>query len=87
MITNYMEHLVDECLSELFENNPDYENVCKSEKCIDDIKAKALNNLPPLYYTRKQGEAHGEYYGFDFQNKADIISEIVKAIKIIEKNK
>lgn len=87
MVINYMEQLVDECLDELFQDNPDYKSVCKSEKYVDDIKAKALNNLPPLYYTRKQGEAHGEYYGSNYQNKADIISEIVKAINIIEKNK
>jgi competence protein ComFB len=86
MITNYMEQLVDKYLKEVFEKNPDYSEICKSETCIDDIKAKALNNLPPLYYTRKQGEAHGEFYGFDSQNKADIVSEIAKAIHVIRGN-
>ena len=82
-----MEFLVDENLNELIRTNPNYFDICKCEKCMDDIKAKALNNLPPLYYTTKTGEAHSEFFSFDFQNKADIIAEIAKAVYIIQNNK
>jgi len=44
MVKNYMEIVVDNILKKIL---PDYSNLCKCEKCCDDIKAIALNNLKP----------------------------------------
>ena len=47
MLKNYMEDVVEHFLLDVLN---EYDNICKCEQCINDIKAIALNNLKPLFY-------------------------------------
>ena len=87
MIRNYMEELVGKILVDLLKNNKDYADVCTCDYCIDDIMAKALNNIKPFYITGKKGEIYGEYYTRANHNNTKIIMEVVKAIEFIRDNK
>ncbi len=86
MIRNYMEDLVDQLLNELLDNNADYADVCRCECCMDDIKAKALNNIQPFYITGKTGEVYGEFFTREYQNSTNMVMEVVKAIECVRKN-
>lgn len=86
MVKNYAEVIVERTLENLLRNNPEYANVCKCEKCLDDINAKALNNIRPFYVTGKLGEVYYEYNMLDCQNKANIVIEVAKAIVQVSSN-
>lgn len=83
MVKNYMETVVDNHISKVLVH---YENICKCSVCIDDIKAIALNNLPPMYARTKQGEAFNKIKSLSQQFEADVLKELTKAIDIVSSN-
>lgn len=83
MIKNYMEVLVDHCLEELLKVDPQYLTTIGDEKHLDDVRAMALNQLQPLYVTQLKGEVFGEYFPLQYQNKADIRKECIKALEAV----
>lgn len=83
MIKNYMEDLVDNALPEVLETYPE---ICKCKECLDDIKAKALNQLKPLYFVESRGSVYSKLNSLQSQFKTDILTEIIKAIDLISKN-
>jgi competence protein ComFB len=54
---------------------------------MDDMMAKALNNLKPYYITTKKGEIFAEYSSLETQHQAEVITEVIKAIEFVTKNK
>jgi len=58
---------------------------CKCEKCILDIKAIALNNLPPKYVVTEKGLIFKKVDALIQQFEVDIISAIAKATVIVRK--
>ncbi|MDT8719467.1 late competence development ComFB family protein [Clostridium sp. 19966] len=83
MVRNYMEQVVAEALPAIISK---YENICKCEKCIDDIKALALNNLKPLYIATEKGAMYSKIKKLQLQFSVDVINEITRAIEIVSKN-
>ncbi len=86
MIINYMEEIVKNCLNSILKSDPAYADICRCEHCIEDIMAKALNNLKPYYITTKKGEVFAEYSSLVTQQQAEVIAEVIKAIEFISKN-
>jgi len=86
MIINYMEEIVRNCLNSILKNDPAYADICRCEHCMEDIMAKALNNLKPYYITTKKGEVFAEYSSLVTQQQAEVIAETIKAIEFISKN-
>ncbi|MDF2950175.1 MAG: comFB [Sedimentibacter sp.] len=85
MIVNYMEEIVRDYLKNILKTDPMYTDICKCEHCLDDIMAKALNNLKPYYITTKKGEIFAEYSSLETQHHAEVILEVVKAIEFVSK--
>lgn len=83
MIRNYMEYIVEENLPLVLDKYP---GICKCEKCTDDIKAIALNNLKPLYVVTEKGAIYSRLNELNQQFKTDIISELTQAIEVVSKN-
>lgn len=84
MIRNYMEEAVDHLLPLVLK---DYKDICKCEKCVEDIKAMTLNRMKPLYSVTDKGSMYlkvGEE--LEIQFKTDIMMQIAKAIEIVSKN-
>lgn len=86
MIHNYMEDLVEIHLNDLL-RSPGYENICRCEQCMDDIRARALNHLEPFYVTGKKGEVFGKYSAADVQKRMDIIQAVVNAVHVVSANR
>ena len=83
LLTNYMEEVVDRTLEEILAHR---EDICTCERCILDIKALALNHLPPKYVVTDKGYIYTKVNELVSQFKADITVAVTNAIKIIRKN-
>lgn len=86
MAINYMEEIARNYLNKTLKTNIAYENICKCDQCLEDIMAKALNNLKPCYITTKKGEIFAEYSSLETQHQAEVISEVIKAIEFVSKH-
>jgi competence protein ComFB len=64
----------------------DRKDICTCDKCKMDIAAITLNNLKPKYVVTEKGKLYGKIDTIDYQFDADLIREIVKAIKIVGDN-
>lgn len=83
-LKNYNEEIVEHLI---YKTLDEYENICKCEKCILDIKAIALNSLAPKYVVTDKGELFMKLeYEFDSQKIASVTKYIVDAIEIVSKN-
>lgn len=83
MVWNYMEEIVRNCINNILHTNAEYADICKCEQYIDDIMAKALNNLTPYYITTKKGEVFAEYSSLETQHQAEVIKEVIKAMEFV----
>lgn len=83
MIRNYMEDAVDEILPSVIGK---YVNICKCQKCIEDIKAIALNNLKPIYVATSQGKVYVKINELVPQFNANVVTQLTRAIEIVSKN-
>lgn len=83
MVKNYMETLVELKLPPILEDYPD---ICKCKECMDDIKAKTLNQLKPLYFVESKGAVYSKLNSLQAQFDTDIVTELIKSIDVISKN-
>ena len=81
-IKNYMEVIVERLIRDILREN----NVCTCEKCILDISAIALNNLPPKYIVTEKGELYSRIDALSQQFEVDIISAVTKAADLVKRN-
>ena len=83
-IQNIMEEIVCEVLVKY---KGDLQLTCGCERCLDDIKAIALNNLPPRYIVKME---HRPYvrapYTADRQGVTNIMLIVTKAAGIVPKD-
>lgn len=82
-LKNHMEYLVNEELERYLATK---EEICKCEKCQLDMKAYALNLLPPHYVVSEKGYIYGKIEGMKQQFKTDVLKAIVEAVEKISKN-
>lgn len=80
-IINVMEVFVGERLDDMLKT----ENCCKCERCIDDMKAIALNKLPSKYVSSHNGELFSKLDTMIRQNAVDINIAIAAAIDAVSK--
>lgn len=81
MLKNYMEISTEEVLKDLLKS---HELKCSCERCIEDIKAIALNNLKPMYVVTEKGMLYSKIEDMNIQSKADVISALMMAIEKVE---
>lgn len=78
-----MEDIVDKLMPKILEN---YDDICKCPKCMDDIKAIVLNNLPPKYISSEKGLLYTKINQLSEEFNTNIVKEIALAINIVSKN-
>jgi competence protein ComFB len=83
LFKNYMEEAVDTTMQEILAHD---ENTCKCERCQMDIKALALNHLPPKYVVTDVGYVYTKVNELVSQFKADIAVAVTNAMKVVRKN-
>lgn len=79
---NYMESSLEHILPNMLAAFPDQ---CTCDKCIMDIKAIALNKLPPKYVVTQQGEMYSRINEMYIQYETDIMKALVEAIIQVKK--
>ncbi len=82
-VCNLMEDEVIFAIKKLLK---DETNICTCEKCISDIRAIALNNLPPKYVVTEKGKLYEKVNQMNYQFDADVMREVTKAIEIVKNN-
>lgn len=80
-IINVMEAFVAERIEARLAN----ENCCKCERCMDDMKAIALNKLPAKYVSSHNGELFSKLDASIRQNAVDINIAVTAAIDAVSK--
>jgi competence protein ComFB len=81
-IKNYMEEIVFSLIKEVLDDI----NVCTCDKCILDIAAIALNELPSRYIVSEKGELYSKINSLRQQFEVDVISAIAKAAVLVKRN-
>ena len=82
-LKNYMEEATDSTIEEILTPRDD---ICKCDRCKMDIKALALNHLPPKYVVTDRGYVYTKVNELENQFKADITVAVTNALKIIRDN-
>ncbi len=80
-IKNYMEEIVFGQMKEVLADI----NMCTCEKCLLDIAAIALNDLPPKYVVTKKGELYSKINTLGQQFEVDVVSAITKAAVLVKR--
>lgn len=83
MIKNYMEEVVDELLPEMLTA---HKTVCQCIRCLEDMKAYALNHLRPAYFVEHKGFLYGKVEEAKMRAKSEVIEAINEAILVVSKN-
>ena len=85
-IRNYMEDCVENMLTLLLANRDFSANTCTCDLCLLDIKAIALNHLPPKYVATRKGALYQKANALQHQFEVDIITAITNAAVIVGNN-
>lgn len=78
-LVNVMEGIIDEKLAMMLKD----ENCCKCDRCLEDMKAMALNQLPSKYVSTHNGELFTKLNALMRQNSIDINVAVSYAIKMV----
>ena len=81
-IRNYMEDCVDGMIVPILKAV----SSCTCDECLLDIKAIALNSLPPKYVVTKKGQLYTKLSALQQQFDVDIIAAVTKAAIIVSRN-
>lgn len=81
-IKNYMEEVVYALINDVLKDI----NMCTCEKCVLDIAAIALNDLPPKYIVSEKGELFSRVEALRQQFEVDVIAAITKAAVLVKRN-
>lgn len=79
-LKNYMEEIVFNQMKDVLADI----NVCKCDKCMMDIAAIALNDLPTKYIVTEKGELYSKINILMQQFEVDVVSAITKAAVLVK---
>jgi len=80
-LKNYMEEIVFAQIKEVLSDI----NMCTCEKCLLDVAAIALNDLPPKYIVTDKGELYSKINALSQQFEVNVIAAITKAAVIVKR--
>lgn len=79
-VYNVMESIVEQAMRDLVQQRPD---LYHCDQCRLDIKAIALNRIPPKYVVSHKGEVFSKVGAMANQYMTDVYRELSKAISIV----
>lgn len=80
-IKNYMEEIVFNQMKDVLTDI----NMCKCEKCLLDVAAIALNDLPPKYVVTEKGELYTKINALGQQFEVNVVTAITKAAILVKR--
>jgi competence protein ComFB len=81
VLKNYMEDIVKRNIESQFATRTD---ICKCDRCRNDVLAYALNHLPPKYVVSDRGHIFTKLQEMETQFNTDVTREVLKAIEFIK---
>jgi len=60
--------------------------MCCCERCRADVKALALNKLPPRYVVSVGGDVYSHFQALNMQNQINITAAVLTAIRIVRES-
>lgn len=81
-LTNVMEEVVRARIMELTLN----QDICKCQKCLTDMCAIALNNLPGMYVTSQEGRLYAKIPQMAPDFEMTLTVQVTRAIKMVHEN-
>ena len=82
ILKNYMEDCVDNLMPTIIKDL----NICKCSQCKMDIKAYALNQLPPKYIATSEGHMFAKIAAMGNQFDVDVVTALSNAAKLVGAN-
>lgn len=83
-VFNVAEIIVSSLLNKILE---DYKDICKCEKCINDMLALSLNNVKPHYVTSDSGAVYAKVaFQVNPQELATLTCTVMQAIEKVSSN-
>jgi competence protein ComFB len=79
---NIMEDLVECKLNELMR----CAGMCCCERCRADVKALALNKLPPRYVVSVGGDIYSHFEAMNVQIQVNITAAVASAIRVVRES-
>ncbi len=79
---NLMEEIVERRIDQLVEEI----DACWCDQCKADVRALALNNLPPQYIVNSAGDMFSRVHAQTIQRQVDVEAAIILAIETVRKN-
>ena len=79
---NIMEDLVECKLNELMRCS----GMCSCERCRADVKALALNKLPPRYVVSVNGDVYSHFEAMNVQTQVNITAAVASAIRVVRES-
>lgn len=79
---NLMEELVDIYIDDCIDDA----GMCDCPQCRADVRAYALNHLPPRYVVTTAGDIYVRVNAMTTQAQANIITAIMKGINLVKRN-
>ncbi len=60
--------------------------LCQCDQCMADVKALALNHLPPKYVVMRQGDMIPKLTFYEGKYGSDIIAQLLNACRIVKEH-
>lgn len=57
--------------------------LCSCERCMEDVKALALNHLPPKYVVTEPGDRIPRITVYDSKFSSDVVAQLLQACKVV----
>ena len=57
--------------------------LCSCERCMEDVKALTLNNLPPKYVVLERGDMIPRLTVYEGKFSSDITAQLLQACKLV----
>ncbi len=81
---NFAEEQVSVILNRVLKDYPD---VCKCQKCLDDMTALVLNSVKPKYVVSEAGKIYTSALNeINRDEEVFILAQVVQAIETVSKN-
>lgn len=61
-------------------------DICKCQRCKEDMIAWALNRMPVKYVTTDLGNVYTKFHQLKLQSRADIIVQLTEAARVVKEN-
>lgn len=82
ILKNHMEEVVFNLIDHVIVDM----DVCKCEKCVNDIAAISLNSLPAKYVVTEKGELYSKVSLLKMQVEVDVITAITRAALLVKES-